>query len=67
MISGQKCLPEAELVAGKFGNPTLVTILLTKTTEAQNGVALIYRKMRGSYFLAVVFVRRICTMYIMQE
>ena len=26
MISGQKCLPEAELVAGKFGNPTLVTM-----------------------------------------
>ena len=24
MISGQKCSPEAELVAGKFGNPTLV-------------------------------------------
>ena len=26
MISGQKCLPEAELVAGKFGNPTLATM-----------------------------------------
>ena len=26
MISGQKCLPEAELMAGKFGNPTLVTM-----------------------------------------
>ena len=26
MISGQKCLPESELVAGKFGNPTLVTM-----------------------------------------
>ena len=26
MISGQKCSPEAELVAGKFGNPTLVTM-----------------------------------------
>ena len=26
MVSGQKCSPEAELVAGKFGNPTLVTM-----------------------------------------
>ena len=26
MISGQKCLPEAELVAGKFGSPALVTM-----------------------------------------
>ena len=26
MISGKKCLPESELVAGKFGNPTLVTM-----------------------------------------
>ena len=26
MISGQKCSPEAELVAGKFGNPTLLTM-----------------------------------------
>ena len=25
MISGQKCSPEAELVAGKFENPTLLT------------------------------------------
>ena len=25
MISGQKCSPEAELVAGKFGNPTFLT------------------------------------------
>ena len=34
-------------------------ILLIKITAAQNGVALIYRKVRGLYFLAVVFVRRI--------
>ena len=27
MISGQKCSLEAELVAGKFGNPTLLTIV----------------------------------------
>ena len=26
MISGQKCSPETELVAGKFGNPTLLPI-----------------------------------------
>ena len=34
-------------------------ILLTKTTAAQNGVALSYHKVRGLYFLAVVFVRSI--------
>ena len=36
------------------------TILLTKTTAAQNEVALSYHKVRGVYFLAVVFVRTIC-------
>ena len=30
--------------------------LLTKTTAAQNGFALSYSKVRGQYFLAVVFV-----------
>ena len=34
-------------------------ILLTKTTAAQNGVALSYHKVRGLYFMAVVFVRSI--------
>ena len=34
-------------------------IHLTKTTAAQNEVALSYRSMRGLYFLAVVFVRSI--------
>ena len=29
MISGQKCSPEAELVAGKFGNPTLLTTVVS--------------------------------------
>ena len=38
---------------------TNIGILLTKTTAAQNGVALSYRKVRGLYFLAVVFVRHI--------
>ena len=35
------------------------TILLTKTTAAQNGVAHSYHRVRGLYFLAVVFVRSI--------
>ena len=35
----------------KSGN----TILLTKTTAAQNEVALSYHRVRGLYFLAVVF------------
>ena len=33
-----------------------VCILLTKTTAAQNEVALSYHKVHGLYFLAVVFV-----------
>ena len=36
-----------------------VIILLTKTTAAQNGVALSYHKVRGLYFLAVFFLRSI--------
>ena len=36
-----------------------VTMLLTKTTAAQNEDALSYYKVRGLYFLAVVFVRTI--------
>ena len=36
------------------------TILLTKTTAAQNEVALSYHSVRGLYFLAVVFVRTVC-------
>ena len=35
------------------------TIVLTKTTAAQNEVALSYRRVRGLYFLAVVFMRSI--------
>ena len=35
------------------------TILLIKTTAAQNEVALSYHKVRGLYFLAVVSVRSI--------
>ena len=33
----------------------VLTILLTKTTAARNGVALSYHRVRGLYFLAVVF------------
>ena len=38
---------------------TATTILLTKTTAAQNEVALSYHGMRGLYFLAVVFASTI--------
>ena len=40
-------------------NP-LESILLTKTTAAQTEDAPSYYRMRGLYFLAVVFVRSIC-------
>ena len=35
---------------------TIIAILLTKTTAAQNGVALSYHETRGLHFLAVAFV-----------
>ena len=38
------------------------TILLTKTTAAQNEDALSNYRVRGLYFLAVVFVRSIYTL-----
>ena len=38
---------------------SIVNILLTKTTAAQNEVALSYHSVRGLYFLAVVFVATI--------
>ena len=34
MIFGQKCSPEAELVAGKFGNPTLLTMYKNKVNTS---------------------------------
>ena len=34
-------------------------MLLTETTAARNGVALSYHRVRGLYFLTVVFVRSI--------
>ena len=42
---------------------THVGIHLTKTTAAQNDVALTYHRMRGLYFLAVIFVRSIVLSY----
>ena len=45
-------------------NLILIAIIhLTKTTAAQNEVALSYRSVRGLYFLAVVFVRSITIVY----
>ena len=42
----------------------MCTILLTKTTAAQNEAALSYHRLRGLYFLAVVFVRSRTCIYI---
>ena len=36
-----------------------ISILVTKTTAAQNESALSYHRLRGLYFLAAVFVRSI--------
>ena len=38
----------------------VITILLTKTTAAQNEVTLTYHKVRGLYFLTVAFAPNIC-------
>ena len=40
-----------------------ICILLTKITAARNGAALSYPRVRGLYFLAVVFVTTIYIMY----
>ena len=40
-----------------------MTILLTKTTAAQNEVELSYYKVRGLYYLAVVFAATIINTY----
>ena len=40
------------------------TIYATKTTAAQNEVALSYRRVRGLYFLAVVFVAPLEKLYV---
>ena len=37
-----------------------ITILLTKTTAARNEDALTYLRVRGLYFLAVVFAATVC-------
>ena len=48
LISENNC----SFSAAKFS----ITVLLTKTTAAQNEYALSYYKVRGLYFLVVVFV-----------
>ena len=45
----------------------IFTILLKKRTAAQNEVALSYHKVRGLYFLAVVFVRSIVELLFMLQ
>ena len=39
------------------------TVLLTKTTAAQNEIALSYHRVRGLYFLAVAFTATIISVY----
>ena len=41
----------------------IAIILLTKTTAAQNGVALSYHSERGLYFLAVVFTSTVLSLF----
>ena len=45
--------------AFSFHHDTTTTIRLTKITAAQNEVALSYHRVRGLYFLAVVFAATI--------
>ena len=44
-----------------FGDFLINVILLIKTTAARNEVALSYHRVRGQYFLAVVFVANTVT------
>ena len=41
--------------------------ILTKITAAQNEVALSYHRMRGIYFLLVIFATTICYMFAMDD
>ena len=41
--------------------------ILTKITTAQNEVALIHHRVRGIYFLAVIFATTICYMFAMDD
>ena len=54
-----------EIFGKPFGNAVedydIVIIFLTKTTAAQNEVALSYHSVRGLYLLAVVFAAAIVT------
>ena len=54
MISGQKCSPEAELVAGKFGNPTLLTMYNVHCTRMK-----LIQVFFNRYFHIAFTVRRI--------
>ena len=54
MISGQKCSLEAELVAGKFGNPTLLTIVQCTLCKNEINTSFFNR-----YFHVAFTVRRI--------
>ena len=53
MISGQKCSPEAELVAGKFGNPTLLNMYNNEINTS----------FFNRYFLITLTVKRILSHY----
>ena len=58
-ISGRKSLDSSSEEHTSIISSMHSSILLTKTTAAQNGVAHSYRSVRGLYFLAVIFVRSI--------
>ena len=53
MTLGQKCSPEAELVAGKFGNPTLLTMYKNEINTS----------FLNRYFHIAFTVRRILSHY----
>ena len=54
MISGQKCSPEAELVAGKYGNPMFLTIMYKNEINTS---------FFNRYFRIAFTVRRILSHY----
>ena len=56
MIPGQKYSPEAELVAGKFGNPTLLTMYIVQCTLYKNEIN---TSSFNRYFHIAFTVRRI--------
>ena len=56
--SGPSCV-DNNIKHFSFDIRSIFTILLTKITGAQNGLAISYHKVRGLYFLAEIFVRSI--------